>query len=170
MSLYYHDVHIEEVTERKQTVLGKIVLYAPIVMGIITFILGFLDRGMFFLCFLFVLMYYFLGKVYSSVDFETDYTNGILDIDAIYGKSKRKSIVSVDTKKIKVMAVSKTDPVKPYIGSSMKTYDCTSHDKDKKYYCMIFENDGNNEEKLLFEPGEELLNELKRNAPDRIHI
>ncbi len=166
----YNDVYIEVVTHRRQTPLSRITFYISVVMAVIMLILGFLDRGAFFVCFLFAGLAFFC-KWSADRDYEIDYTNGVLDIDAIMGKSRRKPLLSLSTDDIVVMAKSKTEPVKPYIGSSMKTYDCISHEPDVTYYCMIFKNtDSGREEKLLFEPGEELLEELYRRQPRKVHI
>ena len=165
----YNDVYIEDVTHRKTTVLAKATYVVSVVMAVLLFILGFVDRGAFFVCFLFAGLAFFC-KWSGDRDYEINYTNGTLDVDAIMGKSRRKSIISIEVDDIVVMAPSKTDPVKPYIGRSMVTHDCISHEPEVKYYCMIYKNkDTKREEKLLFEPSEQLIDELKRRAPGRIH-
>lgn len=168
MALYYHDVHIEKTTERKQTALGKATFIISVAMAILFFVYGFFTTGAFFLCFLFAGLSFFCAFT-SRIDFELDYTNGTLEIARIYNRSRRKTLLSIEAKDIVVLAVSKSAPVQKYIGSSMKTYDCTAHDGGTAYYCMIFTDpETRTEEKLLFEPGDELLAELKRLYPDRI--
>ena len=166
----YHDVFIEDVTHRKQSTLSKVTFYISVVMTVLTFFAGFLDRGLFFVCFLFAGLAFFC-KWTADRDFEINYTNGVLDIDAITGKSRRKPLVSLETEDIVVLAKSKTEPVQPYIGRNMKTYDCISHEPDVPYYCMIYKNkDSGQEEKVLFEPSESLLSELKRKQPRKVII
>ncbi len=165
----YHDVYIEDVTHRKQTALSKGLFYVSVVMTVLTLAWGFLDRGAFFVCFLFAGLVFFCGRS-GERDYELSYTNGTLDIDVIYGKSRRKSLVSVEVEDIVVIAKSKTEPVQKYIGSKMKTYDCISHEEGVTYYCMIIRNkELGSEEKILFEPSEQLLDELWRRAPQKVH-
>lgn len=53
----------------------------------------------------------------------------------------------------------------------MKTYDCLSHDPAVTYYTMIIRDpDMGNEIKVLFEPGEDLLEAMQRISPDKVHI
>ena len=140
-----------------------------VVMAVLTFFLGFLYPGSYLLCFVAVVLALWTNQ-YAEREYEISFTNGTLDIDVIYGKSKRKALVSVDTEDIVVMAKSKTEPVQPYIGSKMKTYDCISHEEGVTYYCMIYRNrDEGTEEKVLFEPGDAILDELWRRAPQKIH-
>ena len=56
-------------------------------------------------------------------------------------------------------------------GRNMKTYDCLSHDPAVTYYTMIIRDpDMGNEIKVLFEPGEDLLEAMQRISPDKVHI
>ena len=165
----YHDVYLESVTHRKQNPAGRAAFVISVVMAVLTFFVGFLYPGSYMLCFLFTVMALWTGQ-YTEREYEISYTNGTLDIDVIYGKSKRKSLVSVESEDIVVMARSRTEPVERYIGSKMKTYDCISHEEGVPYYCLIYKNrDEGSEEKVLFEPGEAILDELWRHAPQKIH-
>ncbi len=166
----YHDVYIEEVTHRKRTTLSLITFIVSVAMALLSFGYGFLDRGAFFMCFLFTGLAFFC-RWSGQRDFEINYTNGELEIDSIMGKSRRKNLITLETDDIVVVARSKTDPVKPYIGRRMKTYDCISHEPDVPYYCMIYKNGTTGEEeKVLFEPGEQLLDELHRRQPRKIFV
>ncbi|MCR5097853.1 MAG: hypothetical protein K6B14_02775 [Lachnospiraceae bacterium] len=165
----YHDVYIEEVTHRRQTTLSRVTFIVSAVMAVLSFVYGFLDRGAFFMCFLFTGLA-FLCRWSGQRDFEINYTNGELEIDTIMGKSRRKNLISLQADDIVVLARSKTEPVQPYIGRRMKTYDCISHEPDVPYYCMIYKNSATGEEeKVLFEPGEKLLDELSRRQRGKIY-
>ena len=165
----YNDVFIEDVTHRKKNPAGTVSYVVSVVMAVLTFMFGFMSPGHYILCVLFAAAA-IVTKNYAERDYEITYTSGTLDIDVIYGKSRRKHLVTVESEDIVVMAKSKTDPVKPYIGSSMKTYDCISHEEGVPYYCLIYRNkDRGAEEKVLFEPSSELLEELWRHSPQKIH-
>ena len=166
----YHDVYIESVTHRKETIYGKMALYLSIVMAVLGFAMGFLIRGAFLLSFAFAALA-FVVKGSLTRDYEINYTNGELEVDVIYSKSRRKNLITVNAEDIVVLAKSKTEPVQRYIGSRMQTFDCISHEEGVPYYCMIYKNrDRQTEEKLLFEPNEELLNELKRRLGGQVYI
>lgn len=107
----------------------------------------------------------------TKIDFDYTYTNGILEITKIKRKTKRQELISCEMKDLVVVARSKTEPVQPYIGRNMKTYDCLSHDPSVTYYTMIIRDpDMGNEIKVLFEPGEDLLEAMQRISPDKVHI
>ena len=70
-----------------------------------------------------------------------------------------------------VVAPSKTEPVQPYIGRNMTTYDCLSHEEGVPYYTMIVRDPETGREiKVLFEPGMKLLNAMHQISPDKVHI
>ena len=165
----YHDIYLESVTKRKSNPAGKASFFISVAMAVFMFLLGLIYPGAYLLCFIFAGLAFWTNQ-YSEREYEVSYTNGTLDIDVIYSKSKRKSVVSVESEDIVVMAKSKTEPVQPYIGAKMKTYDCISHMEGVTYYCLIYRNkDTKEEEKVLFEPGDEILDELWRHAPQKIH-
>ena len=165
----YHDVYIENVTHRKQNGMGKVTFYISVVMAVLWFVFGLVNRGAFLVCFLFAGLAIYI-RLFGEKDYEINYTNGELDIDVIFAKSRRKNLVSINVEDIVVLAKSKTDPVKKYIGASMKTMDCISHEEGVPYYCMIYKNrDKDTEEKVLFEPGDELLDELSRRLHGRVY-
>ncbi len=164
------DIHLEEITKRKRVGMSSVLFWISAVMTGIS-LLFILASPIFILTALcFGLLAYYI-RTHSQIEFEADFTNDSLDVDVIYNQAKRKNLVSLDMDDVIVVAPSKTDPVKPYIGKSMKTYDCTSHEEGVKYYCMIFKNKKKErEEKLLFEPSRELLDMMRRKHPREIHI
>ena len=53
----------------------------------------------------------------------------------------------------------------------MTTFDCISHEEGVPYYTMIVREPKTEREiKVLFEPGEELLQAMKKASPDKVHI
>jgi hypothetical protein len=164
-----HDVHIEEITARKKQSMSSVLFVVALVMAVVSGFFAFLFPPFFITCIAFGILAWYI-KSHSVIEFESDFTNDSLDVDVIYNQAKRKNLVSVDMEDVIVVAPSKTDPVKPYIGKSMKTWDCTSHEDGVKYYCMIFKNKKKDrEEKLLFEPSEELMDMMRRKHPREIH-
>ena len=165
----YYDVYCEHFVKRKANAFNKILYYAGFVFSVLLGILAALiSIGTFAVPFiLFVIVtYYEYIQIYTEFDY--GYTNGVFEIDKVTGKKRRKALISVDMKDVVVIARSKSDPVSQYVGRYMKTYDCTSHE-DVPYYCMIVRRNGI-EEKVLFEPTEEMLQEMKRMNSSIVHI
>ena len=181
MALYYNDTHVEDIVFRKDVPMGKLLsavsTLMAVILGVLTMYLlpsVFQYPQYFFLqlalCAVFAFLAYY-NRMHSRVDFEYVYTNGVLDVAAIYAKEKRKELLSIKMEEIVVAAPSHSEPIMPYVGRKMRTYDCTSHIDGAKYFCMIFKNpDHNNaEEKLLFEPSSDLLDAMWRMQPQAIH-
>ncbi len=165
----YHDVYIEQFVKRPRRSVDRILYILSFALTVLMGALAALiSIGYFTLPFLaFLAVTYYLYMV-QYMEFDYTLTNSLLEIEMITGKKRRKPILAVDIKDIVVVARSKSDPVKRYIGQHMKTYDCTSHE-DVPYYCMIIRVDGA-ERKILFEPSEEMLMELKRTNPSKIYV
>lgn len=104
-----------------------------------------------------------------NIDFEYTYTNGDIDVAKVIGNNKRKKIVSISMADLVVMAPYGTDPIKPYLQTKLKTYDCTSLEEGTKQYTLVAKN-GNGNYKLIFEPCEEIVTDMKRRNPRNIFV
>ena len=161
--MIYQDVYIEKSVHRKAPAVTKIY---NVLMIMITIFMAlnfvFVDYRVFGIPLIVMII---------ACYFDYTYTNGILEITKIKRKTKRQELISCEMKDLVVVARSKTEPVQPYIGRNMKTYDCLSHDPAVTYYTMIIRDpDMGNEIKVLFEPGEDLLEAMQRISPDKVHI
>lgn len=170
--MYYQDVYIEKSVRRVVPPFTKvlnIILYLLTIWGAFLFIA--VDYRIYGIPLMITIVATYFVSQSAKLDFDYTYTNGCLDITRIVRKRRRKEIVSCEMKDVMVVAVSKSEPVQQYIGRSMKTFDCTSHDKDTPYYTMIVKGEqANSDLKILFEPGEEMLEAMKRIAPDKVFI
>lgn len=119
---------------------------------------------------LFIILTYFVYQN-SKQDFDYILTGSILDLDKIKNKSKRKAVASIDLgKDLIVLAPSRTEPVKEYIGKKMPTLDLTSHEEGRNYYTMIAQNSTTGRlTKILFEPNQEMLTMIYRMQPRKVH-
>jgi hypothetical protein len=167
----YHDVFIEESIKRGTPTVAKV---CNVILIVITILVAlqfvFVSYGMFGipLMVMIVLCYFVIQN--TKIEFDYTYTNGLLEITKIKGRNKRKELLSCEMKDVVVIAPSKTEPVQPYIGSRMKTFDCISHTPGVPYYTMIVkEPDGQMETKVLFEPSEEMLDAMYMEAPRRVY-
>ncbi len=170
--MIYQDVYIEKTIHRKApnvTKVYNILLIVITVFMAINFV--FVDYRVFGIPLIAMIVVTYFVTQNTKVDFDYTYTNGILEITRIKRKRKRQDLISCEMKDLVVVARSKTEPVQPYIGRNMKTYDCLSHDPVVTYYTMIIRDpDMGNEIKVLFEPGQDLLEAMQRISPDKVHI
>ncbi len=166
------DVYIEECVHRETTKSTRILNGAMI--GLTTavaveFIL--VDYRFFGIPLMAMLVATYFVTQNTKVDFDYVLTNGLIEITKISRKRKRKDLLECEMRQVVVIAKSKTEPVQRYIGSSMKTFDCTSHKADQVYYTMIVREDKTGvETKFLFEPSDEMLQAMKRISPDKVYI
>ncbi len=115
---------------------------------------------------------YILYIVYNrlSIEFEYIYLNGELEIDKIMGKSKRKKQNTFNFDNIEIIAPLNSHALDSYKNNSnYKTIDYSSQSKELgiKKYVIITKKD-NTLLKVIFEPSEKMLNDMKMTAPRKI--
>ncbi len=125
--MIYQDVYIEKSVHRKAPAVTKIY---NVLMIMITSFYGTQFcfcrlQGVWYSLIVMIIACYFVTQN-TKIDFDYTYTNGILEITKIKRKTKRQELISCEMKDLVVVARSKTEPVQPYIGRNMKTYDCLS--------------------------------------------
>ena len=102
-----------------------------------------------------------------DIEFEYYYMNGELDISKIYSKSRRKTIISASDSMIKIIVPQGEEVTLGY--ESLKTIDCSANDPMRTPLVMICEQK-KDLKKILLQPNDHLLKELKRNMPDKVKI
>ena len=106
-------------------------------------------------------VFYYLVYPKLSVEYEYSLLNADLTVDAVYNKTKRKNILTMDIKTLET-AFSTSSP-KMNGQKNGKRIDCSTGDMASSY-CLIFPNNGENI--LLFiTPDAHMLDMLKRVAP-----
>lgn len=168
----YQDVYIEDSVHRVVPGTTKILNVVLVVITVmVAFQFVFINYAVFGLPLVVMVITTYFVRQNTKIDFDYAYTNGLLEITKVYRMRKRKEIVACEMNEIVVLAKSRTKPVQPYIGKSMKTFDCTSHREGVVYYTMIVSDQkAGSEMKILFEPNEEMLQALHRAAPDKVHL
>ncbi len=99
-----------------------------------------------------------------SVEYEYIFTNGQLDVDIIMGRERRKNMVSIHCRSIEYMA--------PYNGSNMserKIIDAIYDESRRGKYYADFSYNGE-ACRLLFQPPEKILNNMKKYNPRNINL
>jgi len=107
----------------------------------------------------FVFYYFVYPKI--SVEYEYSLLNSDMTVDAIYNKTKRKNVLTIDIKTLETAFP--TSSPKMNGQRDGRRIDCSTGDMNSSY-CLIFQNSG--EKTLLFiTPDEHMLDMLKRISP-----
>lgn len=98
------------------------------------------------------------------VEYEYIFTNGQLDVDVIYGRIKRKSLASIACKNIEYMA--------PYNGENMsdRTVIDTIYDENRRGKYYIDYSQSGQRFRLLIQPPEKILENIKRYNPRNVNL
>ena len=161
------DLYTEQIIKRKTPVVDqvkKIVLIAltvaMVIIGLIMplFLIGAIVLG--------VISYFMIPR--WNLEYEYLYVNGELDIDKIMSKTKRKRVCSLDLSNLELLAPVTSHQMDSYNNNpKIKTLDYSSMDSEHKIYAMILSKEGELK-KVLFEPNEVMLNDIKRMAPRKV--
>lgn len=164
---------ITKQVKRKAKRFSKLLSRAMVVLAILFVCLGIIfDTGLMLPAFLFAALYYFFS-VNTDREYEYNLENGILTIDVIRGKRRRKTAHTLNMKDMEVIAPNWHSAVAQYRkdGGSVKLpkFDYTSYDDEIPYYTMIvMENE--QKIKLLLDLGGEMLEMLKRTYPQKVYL
>ncbi len=103
-----------------------------------------------------------------DLEFEYLYVNGELDIDKIMSKVKRKRVGSFDISKAEMVAPVKSHELDYYRQSKdLKVVDCSSGEDHANVYGMVIK-DEKGMKLVLFEPNQEILDDMRRIAPRKV--
>ena len=106
----------------------------------------------------------------TDIEYEYQYVSGDLDIDVIYGKTKRKKAQRFDMRKIEVFAPVNSDKLSSYRGDNIKVMDYSSGYMDRKRYAFVITLEGGQTAKVIFEPTEKMVDAVKYVAPSKVHM
>ena len=106
-----------------------------------------------------------------NVEYEYTFSEGTLDVDIIYGKQKRKRLVSINCREMELMAWSKNPEhrEKFFDESVKKQYRAVFDPKAGGVYRILFRENG---EKvfLSFQPNEAFLDAIKKTRPSCVFL
>ncbi len=102
-----------------------------------------------------------------NLEFEYIYYNGDLDIDKIMNMQSRKRVFSSNIKEMEVIAWSGSVELQQY--QRYKVLDFSTKNPDDKLYEMVTQFKGETV-RVLFNPNEKILNEMKNMAPRKVFI
>lgn len=130
------------------------------------------DTGLMMPAFLFAVLYY-IFSLQTDKEYEYNLENGILSIDVIKGKRRRKTVHKLNLKDLEVIAPNWHEAVAQYRkdGGSVKLpkYDYTSYDDNIPYYTVIIM-ENTQKIKLLLDLDGEMLELMKRIYPQKVYL
>ena len=143
---------------------GVILGAAIIVFVAFTFLQGFLGTV------LVVGVVFLTIMVFSSFNKEYEYilTNNELDIDVIYNRSRRKRVMTIDIKKIEVMASIKDEAHQSELNKSYKVINASDNENDETTYAIMTQDQQKGACKVLISPNEHFLTDLYKQAPNKV--
>lgn len=164
------DVFNEQLVEKKNSMKDNLIR-AAIVVGAILLM---------FICFMIQFLAGFIVPIVVviiigagflmrrlNVEYEYVFTSGDLDIDKIFNKNKRKKFLSIDVRKIEIMAPVDSKDHARELSNFQKVVDCSSGVKKDNTYAAMLVRDGK-KEKLILEPNEKMLKAIKKYIPRKI--
>jgi len=110
------------------------------------------------------LFVYFLG--YRNMEYEYIFTNGNIEIAAIYNASKRKELMHFEMEQVAMVVPEKSERISHE--SFVKIRDFTSRNKDRHGIAFVVEINGN-KELVIIEPNEKSLEHIKGFAKNKIY-
>ena len=158
---------------RKQKRSTKVFNALLVIMSVLFILMGIIfDRGMLFLSVLSILMYW-LNSFQALRDYEYHMEDGILTVDVIQGKRRRKREQELELKNLEVIAPNWHEAVAKYRKNGgtehLKKYDYTSYEDEIPYYTMII-HDGRRKIKLLMDFDDEWLFKIKQWYPEKVYL
>ncbi|MBQ9765207.1 MAG: hypothetical protein IJW18_03310 [Lachnospiraceae bacterium] len=115
-----------------------------------------------------IVFYFYSTSV--EVEYEYAFVNGEVDFDKITNKAKRRRELAFDFARLEIMAPAESHHLDGYKNKTCKLYDFTSanpENADKVY--VMYGTEKNEMIKIMFEPDEKMLTDMKNNAPRKVN-
>ena len=111
-----------------------------------------------------------VGFLFSKFSREYEYilTNNELDIDVIYNRSRRKRVMTIDMKKIEIMASIKDERHQAELNKGYKVINVSDNSNDDNTYVVMTQTPTKGACKVLISPNEAFVNDLFRQAPNKV--
>lgn len=158
------DFYMEQLIKRKNTRKTQLVILGLLVLAALS--LPLIGTSLFFVFVPFglAMVIIFVYKM-SDVEYEYTYFNGNIDIDKIMSKEYRKHLVSAELDQVEVIAPTGSLEIQQY--RKVKKINYSSHKRGNKTYQMVINHKGKRA-RIVFEPTQELLAEMKLAAPRKV--
>ena len=163
------DVYKEYLVKRKKKIVHSLIQVVVVVLGVFLSLLGFSFLGGFLGTIVSVAVIFVGYKLFLRCDREYEYilTNSELDIDVIYSKQARKTIFTLDMKKIDKMVSIKDEKYANDLKRPAKVIDASDGNKIKGTYAILLPEE-KGYKKILITPDENFLSLLYKAAPSKV--
>ena len=152
------DVFKEQIVKRKERPKDKMKRVGLILAVILIFIIAIMSPAASFAPVITLAAGFgaFYLTSFLKVEYEYVFTNGELDIDIIYNRSRRKRVFSAHVNKFEIMAhVEDMNHAGSFSGAQV-THDYSSGQVGPDTYAFLINKDGK-QQKIIFEPNEKML-------------
>lgn len=164
------DLYSEWIVKRKTPVWAFPIKIMMMLFTIVLFLIA-LGRAMWLLIIIaaaFGYLTYFIG-LNLDLEYEYLFVKGELDIDKIMGKQTRKKCLVLDMDQIDVIAPEDSYALDAFKNDSYKKMDFSSRIAEHKKY-VIYGNYKNQKVCVLFEPSEQMLQDMKNSSPRKVNL
>lgn len=166
MSEVFKEYLIKQKKSSKDAIMQTGLCIGAVILGLIAFAIGGPFLGPLLVCGIVFGAYYLFCKL--NKEYEYILTNNELDIDVIYNRSSRKRVITLDMKKIDIMASIKDKAHEKELGKAYKVINASENTNEADTYAIIGSNDKYGSFKILITPNEALLNDMYRQSPSKV--
>lgn len=168
MSEVFKEYLIKQKKSPKDVLVQVALCVAAFIVGSILFVVGGDFIGPLLICGIIFGTYYLFGKF--NREYEYILTNNELDIDVIYNRNSRKRVLTINMKKIEIMAsIKDTNHSSEINKPGLKVINASDNTNKENTYAIITETEKNGLCKVLITPNEALLTELYKQAPNKVY-
>lgn len=168
MSEVFKEYLIKQKKTPKDAIAQTGLCIVAFLISAILFFIGGNFIGPVLICIIIFGTYYLIGKF--NREYEYILTNNELDIDVIYNRNARKRVMTINMKKIEIMASIKDSNHSGEINKQgLKLINASDNTNGANTYAIITDTENNGLCKVLITPNESLLNELYKQAPNKIY-
>lgn len=166
-----NDTYCEYIVKRKMSSMALLARFVAIVLSTVVTLIGLMVVQIyglivgFFLIWLDIIIFR-----QTDIEYEYQFISGDLDIDVIYGRSKRKRARKFDMRTIEVLAPLNSDKLQyTHNNSGIKVLDFSSGYIDRPKYAFVIPSNEEGTLKVVFEPSENLIDAIKYVSPSKVH-
>ena len=164
------NTRVEQIVAKKDDATSMIVRVVAVVLAVFSaFIsIGLLGAFGFVIIFFVVYLVIYVIKI-SSIEFEYILVNNELTIDAIYGKEKRKSLISFDVREAEIFAPIESDRVHNHLHNQSNIVKNFSSGEDNAKVYLLVVNSNSHMYNVFLEPNDKLFEGIKYYIPRKTY-
>lgn len=165
------EVFKEYLIKQKKSPQDMLVQVGLVVGAIILSIIAFMLGGDFIGPLVIVGIVFGTGFLFNKFNREYEYilTNNELDIDVVYNRSSRKRIMTINMRKIEIMASIKDERYASKLNKAgLKVINASENTNEANTYAIVTQSEKEGACKVLITPNQSMLEDLYRQAPNKV--